>query len=256
MTGNTVRRNFSVTKEVDRILNEKSEEWDMSRSEIVVKAVLEYTDHDRTARIEEKVDKILDHVEGGTPHTSESGTPEKEKQPDESETVDDELPAEPLPEDTTSPVKTRANKFYNYLIRENADQSFVHRKDIEDAIKDVWGESDHMVPKYTPKVKKRLNNAGFEKHPRKEMWYFDEDMYENHMMELYEDVERMLEGEPPEYRFTDVDANNEIDYMQVGISQIEEIKNAVVDGGIVDEEDVEDLKNMGQQRLEEQFIRD
>lgn len=68
---NTVRRNFSITKRADMALEEMSDEWDMSRSEIVTKAVLEYTDRDRTARIEEKLDDVLDRLDeprsdGGT----------------------------------------------------------------------------------------------------------------------------------------------------------------------------------------------
>lgn len=84
---NTVRRNFSISERADMALEEMSDEWDMSRSEIVSKAVLEYTDRDRTARIEDKLDDVLDRLDeprpdGGT--LSENNT-RKEKRTDPAE---------------------------------------------------------------------------------------------------------------------------------------------------------------------------
>ena len=58
-----------VTPAEKEQLKEWAEETDQSLSSLVRQAVLEYTDHDRTARIEEKLDRVLDSLDAGDTHT-------------------------------------------------------------------------------------------------------------------------------------------------------------------------------------------
>jgi len=58
-----------VTPAEKQQLKEWAEETDQSLSSLVRQAVLEYTDKDRTARIEDKLDRVLDTLDAGDTHT-------------------------------------------------------------------------------------------------------------------------------------------------------------------------------------------
>jgi len=58
-----------VTPAEKQQLKEWAEETDQSLSALVRQAVLEYTDNDRTARIEDKLDRVLDTLDAGDTHT-------------------------------------------------------------------------------------------------------------------------------------------------------------------------------------------
>jgi len=58
-----------VTPAEKQQLKEWAEETDQSLSALVRQAVLEYTDNDRTARIEDKLDRVLDSLDAGDTHT-------------------------------------------------------------------------------------------------------------------------------------------------------------------------------------------
>jgi len=58
-----------VTPAEKQQLKEWAEETDQSLSSLVRQAVLEYTDKDRTARIEDKLDRVLDTLDADNTHT-------------------------------------------------------------------------------------------------------------------------------------------------------------------------------------------
>jgi hypothetical protein len=60
----TDHRGFSLGKEASRAIDNYADRHNMTKSMVVEKAVLEYTGRERTARIEQKVDEILDCLGG------------------------------------------------------------------------------------------------------------------------------------------------------------------------------------------------
>jgi len=58
-----------VTPAEKQQLKEWADETDQSLSSLVRQAVLEYTDKDRTARIEDKLDRVLDTLDADNTHT-------------------------------------------------------------------------------------------------------------------------------------------------------------------------------------------
>lgn len=251
MGSNSVRANFSLTERVDRILNEKSNEWDMSRSEIVRKAVLEYTDEDRTARIEDKLDRLLEQSDEGGPPASLETRPEKEKASNSGKTGDESLPADLLAVDTSSPTENRANKMFNYIINEFHDIPLVGKQEIQDAIEEIWSDTEYAMEQYEPKIHSRLEDAGIEKHPTRDVWYFDRDVFVKHVQAQWADVEKTLrEGEPPKDSW-DVDGENDLDWIREAMSRADEMKQMVIDEGIESEGEVQDVYEDGLEQLDQ-----
>ncbi len=247
------RANFSITDRIDTILDEKASEWDMSRSEIVREAVREYTDEDRTARIEHKLDRVLDAVAEGGPHTSPEPTPKKETHANDDSTTPESLPASLLPTDTSSPTKNRANEMFNILIEtasdEDGDSDVITEREIHEAIVDVWGEeTDHMMNKYTEKIETRFKDAGFHQHVSKpHLWYLNERAYENHLRGRWEDVQdAILDGEPAVHW----DVNEGLPAVRRALSEGRELKQAVLSAGVESEEEIEDLFERAQGKLD------
>jgi len=127
-------------------LDEWAETTDKSMAHLLREAVLEYTDRDRTARIEEKVDKALTLLEDGehthtrTSESSASGNTQK-----------------------SVPEKAReiARRVYQN------HESPVKGTDVEIAIEDIAGGDERTLAKYTDQLKKR--DLMFE-HPVQPIW--------------------------------------------------------------------------------------
>lgn len=66
MPDNVDRRNFSLSPHVSEAIDIFAEENNMNKSEVVENAVLEYTENDRVARIESKIDDVLAEVSGNS----------------------------------------------------------------------------------------------------------------------------------------------------------------------------------------------
>lgn len=212
-----VRRNFSIREKVDGVLNDKADEWDMSRSEIVEKAVLEYTDHDRTARIEEKLDEIHDVVvEGGATQSrvtddekenpameteeddvgqgESSSTDESlaEKYSDSDETsIDVDLSKGPLPvskDRVSNQTRRKANKMFNHFILSEPGNIVPHEKVLQDSIFTIGTDNEYHIDEYEDRIKQRLEDAGWYYHTVTEMWYREKEMYLNHLRGNWEDL--------------------------------------------------------------------
>jgi len=110
-------------------LNEWADETDKSVSHLLREAVLEYTDKDRTARIEEKVDRALTILESGE-HTH------TQDMPGGSQSV---------------PEKARAIAKRCY---ENHSMP-MQGQDLKIAIEDIAGADDRTIEKYKDQLKKR-----------------------------------------------------------------------------------------------------
>lgn len=178
---NTVRRNFSITQRADMALEEMSDEWDMSRSEIVSKAVLEYTDRDRTARMEEKLDEVLDRLDapktdGGTlsenPVQKEKRTapadthtfdpvdydPEADRNPltkDElkqllKEVDEPVINPDHVEKDTVETIRDNdpQDAALAGIIRYDHDQEVIKEDYVEDYVRDYLGSTDYILDQH------------------------------------------------------------------------------------------------------------
>jgi len=245
--GNT-RATFSIPEELDTDLNAAADEWNMNRSEIVREALREYLDQDKLARVEHKLDQVLDAVsEGGTPTPSET-TSKKEKSSSESSEPDENLPAPLLSEDEGGPKEKRANKMFNTLIREYQDTAVISKPEIVDAIETVWGDAtDHMLDEYIPKLEQRLKDAGCNRHVSKpHVWYLDDEAYEDHVQSNWESVETAVaEGEPDPMW----DVSSEMETIQRAIEEGEEMKQTVLETGVESKSEVSEVLQQGREKL-------
>jgi len=121
-----------LTDQEKQKLSKWSEEVDKPISQLAREAILEYTDRDRTERVEhevrdvnEKIDRVLSLLDGEHTHTSggQKSVPEKVREV-----------ARRLYQNHSMPVKD---------------------KDVEIAIEDIAGGDDRTVEKYKRQLKKR-----------------------------------------------------------------------------------------------------
>lgn len=173
------RRNFSISDRVDNVLNEKSDEWDMSRSQIVEEAVIEFADHDRSARIESKVDEILDRLdEGGVP--SRESTSKKEKSSSDSD---------------SGKIQKRPDEIHEALMENVGDADVITKDDIHEAIADWWGDdTPHMREKYTPKVAGKLEAEGWHAVNNEGLWCRDEETFHEELERVWEESGQVVQG--------------------------------------------------------------
>jgi len=112
-------------------IKEWSDETGKSMSHLLREAILEYTDHDRTARIEEKVDRALTLLEqDGDTHTQTHAGRESQKS---------------VP-DKAREIASRIYKNHGAPIKD---------KDVRRAIEDIAGADDRTVRKYKEQLRSR-----------------------------------------------------------------------------------------------------
>lgn len=124
-------------------LDEWADKTDKSLAHLLREAVLEYTDRDRTARIEEKVDKALTLLEN------------------EEHTRTQESDADGTQKSVPEKAREVARRIY-----QNHD-SPIKGKDVEIAIEDLAGGDERTLKKYHEQLKKR--GLLFE-HPVQPIW--------------------------------------------------------------------------------------
>lgn len=148
--GGVTQRDTPVTVYLTPAEKAKLDEWasesDKSLSHLCREAILEYTDRDRTERIEhevraidDKLDRVLTLIDGEHTHTSA---------PDKTASV---------------PEKTRSIARRLYRNHEMP----VKTTDVELAIEDIAGADDRTVAKYTEQLKKR---GLLYEHPNSPVW--------------------------------------------------------------------------------------
>jgi len=125
-------------------LKEWSNETGKSMSHLLREAILEYTDKDRTARVEDKVDRVLTLLDD-TEHTHTR------------DSVSTASGTKSVPEK----ARTIAKRLY-----ENHDVP-IQGKDVEIAIEDIAGGDDRTIDKYKSQLKKR---GLLFQHPHSPVW--------------------------------------------------------------------------------------
>ncbi|PSQ59085.1 hypothetical protein BRD18_04280 [Halobacteriales archaeon SW_7_71_33] len=120
-------------------LEQTAEEFDMTRSELLRRAIREYCDHDRNARVEDRLDRIeetLSRVAGtlaaDTDHTHTH---------------------KPATNAAASKTAERARTIARYL--QQRHETPIRESDIDKAIEDVAGGDPRTIEKYRGRLKKR-----------------------------------------------------------------------------------------------------
>jgi hypothetical protein len=216
----TERRNFSIGRDASVAIDEFATEHNITKSKVVENAVLEYTGKDRTARIEEKVDQILETIEGEGPSPTQTTGKKKNSQsihtdfdptdytPDEDR--DNNLSKDELKEfvtldepvinpehidESNLPGSTKERTaLIAAIVRFNVQEGgigTVATGAVRNVIKNHLGGSDYLLDQYTDSVKQE-----FESKPDLE-YNRDEQQYENnpwgyfptesHRREYYQD---------------------------------------------------------------------
>lgn len=127
-----------LTDAEKRQLRDWADEVDKSQSHLVREAILEYLDHDRTARVEERLTAIEDHLaeltdtlDAETTHTHKADTPMQKAT------------------EATEKARTIVRR-----LRENHDE-VISNRDVEVAIEDIAGVDDRTKRKYKRLFRRR-----------------------------------------------------------------------------------------------------
>lgn len=123
-----------VTEEEYQTLKDWSEDTGKSMSQLLRQAVLEYTDHDRSRRIEEKVDRILDRMDA--------------LEDDDTHTHKDEGGMK-----RASDSLEKARKIVRRLQENHGD--VISNADVIRAIEDIAGVDDRTIRKYQDIFRRR-----------------------------------------------------------------------------------------------------
>lgn len=186
-----VRRNFSIDPKVDKLLDDYAEEWDCSRSQIVNRAVSEYTDTDKLTKLENMVEGLQEQVDDlskqGTDTPSENSEA-KEKDSDQNSSsgvsydpheewsgyTDRYLATGPLAL-TDKRRQGKANRVYNLIELEHSAGDVVSESEVTEAMETILGDlSDYLDETYRGMVHSRMEGQGWHFHSLKGAWYRDE----------------------------------------------------------------------------------
>ena len=142
-----------VTPAEKQQLKEWAEETDQSLSSLVRQAVLEYTDKDRTARIEDKLDRVLDTLDAGDTHTQtySGGTATQGSQ-------------------TVERTREIADRLYDN------HGTIIDDSDVERAVTDIAGGDPRTVEKYKDELRDR---SLLYQHPNDDLerWYSERERW-------------------------------------------------------------------------------
>jgi hypothetical protein len=142
-----------VTPAEKQQLKEWAEETDQSLSSLVRQAVLEYTDKDRTARVEDKLDRVLDTLDAGDTHTQTySGG------------------ADTQGSQTVERTREIADRLYDN------HGTIIDDSDVDRAVTDIAGGDPRTVEKYKDELRDR---SLLYQHPNDDLerWYTEREMW-------------------------------------------------------------------------------
>jgi predicted transcriptional regulator len=178
MSDKTEQVKTYVTPAEKRQLKEWAEETDQSLSSLVRQAVLEYTDRDRTARIEDKLDRVLASLDDDAHTHKGSMSGPSRSVPEKARAVADHL-------------------YQNY-------EGVIRGDDVELAIENIADVGDdRSVDKYKTQLKKR--NLLF-KHPNQDIWTPEKEQWVNWVEGAYVDVDVHSMTEPYNIDFSEYNA--------------------------------------------------
>jgi hypothetical protein len=142
-----------VTPAEKQQLKEWAEETDQSLSSLVRQAVLEYTDKDRTARVEDKLDRVLDTLDAGDTHTQTySGG------------------ADTQGSQTVERTREIADRLYDN------HGTIIDDSDVDRTVTDIAGGDPRTVEKYKDELRDR---SLLYQHPNDDLerWYTEREMW-------------------------------------------------------------------------------
>ena len=205
--GERVRRTISLGDRTSQELDHYAEEYGMPVSAVVERALQEFLDGGQRERMESKLDRILNAVEGKD--TSSREQPEKKEiSPDERRsshgTTSPSIPAETQTtevsggevdsdvdiNDTSDDIlaqgplelgkknqEGRANRMFNYLILNHPDEP-LKKGIMKKAIKRIVSGSEHSYDTYLPRIIERLHEYGYCHDEKFDLWYPSREVFE------------------------------------------------------------------------------
>jgi hypothetical protein len=150
---NNVKKTYLTDAEAAQ-LSEWADEADKSESHLIREAIMEYLDHDRTARIEEQLDRIESKIDtlpslGDDDEHTHTSAPGKGS-------------------DTVEKARRIARRLYGN------HEPPIKRIDVERAIEDIAGADDRTLKKYKGLLKKR---GLLYQHPTSSVWTDDREQW-------------------------------------------------------------------------------
>jgi len=187
-----------VTPAEKRQLKEWAAETDQSLSSLVRQAVLEYTDRDRAARIEDKLDRVLNSLDDGDTHT--------QTRPDNAGMQGSQ---------TVERTREIADRIYDN------QPAIMGESDVERAITDIAGGDPRTVKKYKDELRER---SLLYRHPNDELgkWYTERSPW---LADLAEYVQQFrsplgkLTAELQQYGLSVADMRDENDTIEQLVTQ-------------------------------------
>lgn len=145
MTRRNNRKYTYLTDEEAAQLAEWSDETGKSESHLLREAIMEYLDHDRTARIEERLDRIEEKIDTLPPRSEDQPTHTHKPDPPMSQSTSQATAA-------TEKARTIISRLQNEV--DNPD-GIIQSDNLDRAIEDIAGADRRTLSKYKRIVRKR-----------------------------------------------------------------------------------------------------
>lgn len=165
---------YRLTPETIKTIDRLSEESDHTKSRIVELAIREYADNDRLARVERKVDQLLDQQdsEGGTPSEKSLTKRERELQSNDMGVVADAL--------------------YDILCEKIGESEMCPEPWLSDVIDDNTSGSKYYHEEYRPLLEQRLGDDGWLKNPVANNWVRGDEKLEEQLTKYWSGVQNVV----------------------------------------------------------------
>jgi len=173
VTNRTRREVTYLSTEEQERLEEAAEKYGISKSEAIRQAVREFTDYDRSTRLEGKIDELQDQVEGLTRALENPGV---HTHTSETESADGVVT------DTSPTVK----KLRQIARRVRDSGPNLEDAEIDRTIEDIAGGHPQTLEKYRERLKQRGHAY---RHPSAPVWYTEQ-------MQFFEVVASWAESQP------------------------------------------------------------
>lgn len=273
----TNRRNFSLKPEATQAIDSFAEEHNITKSKVVERAVLEYTGRDRTARLENKINQILEIVDEWDDSSIQTIKKQKTSQNTPEFTPTNYDPFEDRNQKLTKSELNQLIKIdepvinpqhiddENFPGRENkkaaiisalirydtmdSDMKFFMHPKIESYIKQYLGDSDYILNTYTKKIadnfKKHYTMEYIAKNAQDEKYigyFITQDMRQEYYKERFEEIKKAVNTPVTEIPKFDINEQVSYEYIQLWLNN-KFIESSIKDLNIATSEEINKIKN-------------
>ena len=223
--GKRVTRSYKIDEEVANELDRVADETGEYKSRIIENALQEYFDRDRFARVEGKLDEVLDRL-GDLEGTSAETQVKKENS---------DVPIQ----------QRRTNEIVDHVLDQVGTDEMFPQSVVREAIVRLRGDSEYNLETYIPRVKETLEAEGWHYISTTQVWVADEERYLDGLESSFE-LALDTVNDPNEGV---TGGSTKLEALQKALETLKRGREDLTDHGVTSSDQLQQIQKVGQRKL-------